>query len=192
MTILTSFKAALEELATGKAGKEKEYVWYGQIVDFKELDKATKVIKQSQSNMRGSNGTSRIRRVIDESGQVNYYLTCKNYTGVGECDEVTQPTTKDMWLAYRGATGESMDKIRYEFPIGGTDLIWEVDVFTDLEFGEKRVWCKVDLEVSADMPELPALPIKLDNIIFSPVKQYSPSEDKIIKGLYANEFVNKL
>lgn len=183
---------ALEERTDGVADKEKEYVWYGQISDFEQLKKAVSTEKQSQSSMKGVNGTTRVRRVLKDNGQADHFLTCKNYTGNGECDEVTQRTTEDMWRAYRGATGESMDKIRFVFPIEGTDLKWEVDIFVGLDMKGMKAWCKIDLESPTDLTEFPPLPIQLNEVIFNPLKQYTPEQDKKVKELYATMFTNKL
>lgn len=187
-----NLKAALEERTDGVADKEKEYVWYGQISDFAQLKGAVSTETQSQSSMKGANGTTRVRRVLKDDGQADHFLTCKNYTGNGECDEVTQRTTEDMWKAYRGATKESMDKVRYVFPIEGTNLKWEVDVFVGPDQAGFKPWCKIDLESPTDLTEFPELPIQLNEVIFHPLKQYTPEQDKKVKELYANVFINKL
>lgn len=190
-SLLSNLRVALEEeKEDGTVAKEKEYVWYGRILDMNELQKAVSTEKQMQSNMRGPNGSSRVRNRLKDGIQ-SYILTCKNYTGSGECDEVSQHTTKDMWLAYRGASGESMDKIRHVYPIEGTDLKWEVDVFIGLD-GKMKEWCKIDLECSQDMTEFPPLPIQLSDVIFHPQKKYTPEQDKKVKELYATLFTNKL
>lgn len=188
--LLATLRAAVEERVDGVAEKEKEYVWYGRIIDMGELAKASSTEKQMQSNMKAANGTTRVRNTT-KGGVQAYILTCKNYTGSGECDEVSQHTTEDMWRVYRGASGESMDKIRHVYPIEGTDLKWEVDVFIGLD-GKMKEWCKIDLECPQDITEFPHLPIQLADVIFHPQKKYTPEQDKKIKELYATLFTNKL
>ncbi|BAW19056.1 hypothetical protein [Ralstonia phage RP12] len=180
---------ALEDLENGEKAKEKEYVWYGRLTNPEELQKAVSQETQKQSSLKGKGGTIRVRET-NGMGQVRYTLTGKAYTGRGECDEVSVPVSKDLHEVFRLITGESMDKIRYTFPIEGTDLKWEVDVFIDAQ-GNPKDWVKIDLEVPETITEWPPLPITLADTIFGGNDVYTPEQRAKLDELYATVFCNK-
>jgi CYTH domain-containing protein len=124
-------------------------------------------------------------------GQVRFTLTAKAYSGRGEADEVSVPVSKDLHEVFKAITGESMDKIRYTFPIEGTELKWEVDVFIDAQ-GNPKDWVKIDLETPAEMTEWPPLPVTLADEIFAGNDLYNPEEKAKLAELYSTVFTNKL
>ncbi len=188
-TLSPSLKAALEDLENGQKAKEKEYVWYGRLTNVAELQKAASQEIQKQSSLKGKGGTIRVRETVN-NGTTRYTLTGKAYTGRGECDEVSVPVSKDLHEVFRLITGESMDKIRYCFPIEGSDLKWEVDVFIDLQ-GNPKDWVKIDLEVPAATNEWPPLPITMADTIFGGNDQYTPEQHAKLDELYAKVFTNR-
>lgn len=181
---------ALEDLENGEKAKEKEYVWYGRLTNAEELQKAVSQEVQKQSSLKGKGGTIRVRET-GAMGQVRYTLTAKAYTGRGECDEVSVPVSKDLHVVFRLISGESMDKIRYTFPIEGTSLKWEVDVFIDAQ-GNPKDWIKIDLEVPDTVTEWPPLPVTLADTIFGGNDLYTPEQKAKLDELYATVFCNKL
>jgi CYTH domain-containing protein len=184
---------ALEDEATVVVAVEKEYVWYGILENPKELNAALTNQTQSQSNMRASKGQSRVRMVIAPEQKPEYVLTVKANTDGDKLsrNEVSLPCTKDMWLCYRAASGESMDKIRYTFD-AGDGLVWEVDHFTQADGVTPKRWVKIDLEVKKELSVFPKLPITLSSVIFSPTGKYSEKDQKSIDTLYREIFVNRL
>lgn len=180
----------LEDLENGQKAKEKEYVWYGRLTDVAELQKAASQETQRQSSLKGKGGTIRVRETISD-GAARYTLTAKAYTGRGECDECSVPVSKDLHEVFRLLSGESMDKIRYTFPIEGTELKWEVDVFIDPQ-GNPKDWVKIDLEVPAEISEWPALPVTLADTIFGGNDLYTPEQRAKLDELYATVFCNRV
>lgn len=186
---LARLNLGLEDLENGQKAKEKEYVWYGRLTDTAALQKAASQETQKQSSLKGKGGTIRVRETTG-MGQVRYTLTAKAYTGRGEADEVSVPVSRDLHEVFKAIAGESMDKIRYTFPIEGTQLKWEVDVFIDAQ-GNPKDWVKIDLETPGEMTEWPPLPVTLADTIFGGNDVYSPEQKAKLDELYAKVFTNK-
>lgn len=187
---LSLFGLGLEDEANGVAAREKEYVWYGKLVDTADLAKAAGQELQRQSAIKRDGGQIRVRETIS-NGVIEYTLTAKHYVGRGDASEVTVAGSKDLADVFRGIAGESMDKLRYTFPIEGTDLKWEVDVFIDLE-GNYKGWVKIDLEVPGVITEFPPLPVRLSDIIFGGNDPYTPEQRAQLDELFVTTFNNKL
>lgn len=183
-------RPALEDLENGVKATEKEYVWYGRLTDVEQLKKAVSQETQKQSSLKGKGGTIRVRETAG-MGQVRFTLTAKAYSGRGEAQEVSVPVSKDLHEVFRAISGESMDKIRYVFPIEGSELKWEVDVFID-EQGNPKDWVKVDLEVPTETNEWPPLPITLADTIFGGNDLYTPEQRARLDELYGTVFTNKI
>jgi CYTH domain-containing protein len=181
---------ALEDNENGEASREKEYVWYGRLTNPEELKKAAGQETQKQSSVKGKGGTIRVRETVS-MGQRRFTLTGKAYSGRGDAKEVSMPASEDMYEVFKSLAGESMDKIRYTFPIEGTELKWEVDVFIDAQ-GNPKEWVKIDLEVPEETNTWPPLPVTLSDMIFGGNKEYTPEQKAKLDQLYATVFTNKL
>lgn len=188
--ILASLNLGLEDLENGQASREKEYAWYGRLTNPEVLQKAAAQETQKQSSLKGKGGTIRVRETI-ALGQVRYTLTAKAYVGLGDANEASTPVSKDLHEIFKAITGESMDKIRYTFPIEGTDLKWEVDVFIDAQ-GNPKEWVKIDLEVPDTVTEWPPLPVVLADTIFAGNDQYTTEQRSKLDQLFATVFTNKV
>lgn len=188
-TMFMGLNAALEELEDGKKRREKEYIWYGRLTNPEVLQNAARQETQKQSSLKGKGGTIRVRETTS-MGQVRYTLTGKAYSGRGDADEASTPTSKDLHEVFRSITGESMDKIRYTFPIEGTSLKWEVDVFIDAQ-GNPKDWIKIDLEVPDVINEFPPLPVVLADMIFGGNAEYTQEQKAKLDELYSTVFINK-
>ncbi len=188
--MLMGLNVGLEDIEDGKKRREKEYIWYGRLTNPEVLQKAAKQETQKQSSLKGKGGTIRVRETT-AMGQVRYTLTGKAYSGRGDADEASTPTSKDLHEVFRAITGESMDKIRYTFPIEGTTLKWEVDVFIDAQ-GNPKDWIKVDLEVPDIINEFPPLPVVLADMIFGGNSEYTQEQKAKLDELYSSVFINKL
>lgn len=180
----------LEDIENGQAAREKEYVWYGRLTNPEELKKAASQETQKQSSLKGKGGTIRVRETV-AMGQRRFTLTAKAYKGRGDASEVSMPASEDMHEVFKSIAGESMDKIRYTFPIEGSDLKWEVDVFIDAQ-GNPKEWVKIDLEVPEETNTWPPLPVTLGDMIFGGNKEYTPEQRTKLDELYATVFTNKL
>ena len=187
--MLMGLNVGLEDIEDGKKRREKEYIWYGRLTNPEVLQKAAKQETQKQSSLKGKGGMIRVRETT-AMGQVRYTLTGKAYSGRGDADEASTPTSKDLHEVFRAITGESMDKIRYTFPIEGTTLKWEVDVFIDVQ-GNPKEWIKIDLEVPDITNEFPPLPVVLADMIFGGNSEYTQEQKAKLDELYSTVFINK-
>lgn len=189
-SILRGLVPALEDMENGQISREKEYVWYGRLTNPEELKKAAGQETQKQSSVKGKGGTIRVRETV-AMGQRRFTLTGKAYSGRGDANEVSVPVSQGLHEVFKAISGESMDKIRYTFPIEGSDLKWEVDVFIDAQ-GNPKEWVKIDLEVPEETNEWPPLPVTLADMIFGGNKEYTPEQKAQLDQLYATVFTNKL
>jgi CYTH domain-containing protein len=188
--LLAALVPALEDMENGQISREKEYVWYGRLSNPEELKKAAGQETQKQSSLKGKGGTIRVRQTVG-MGQQRFTLTAKAYSGRGDAKEVSVPVSQDLHEVFKSISGESMDKIRYTFPIEGTELKWEVDVFIDAQ-GNPKEWVKIDLEVPEETSEWPPLPVTLADMIFGGNDEYKPEDKAKLDELYATVFTNKL
>ncbi len=188
LNVLT-LKPALEDLENGVAAKEKEYVWYGRLTDLSVLEKAIGKEAQSQASIKQNNGTIRVRKVT-ENGSVRFVLTAKAWKGRGECDEVSQASSNDLYDVFCKMAGQTMDKVRFKFP-GPNNTVFELDMFTNPD-GSYKEWCKVDWEVPDVVTDFPPLPFVLEDVIFGGNDDYTPEQRKEVDRLLNKEFVNEI
>lgn len=187
-------QVSIEE--NGIAERELEYVFYGKVVDFAELEKvAERSEYQEQYQVMRKNGTIRARMVRSDSG-TTYVITTKSWTpGVAGKSEAELEGTEDMFQHFKSIAESGMQKRRYFLKAGvqrtsdGDEhpLTWEVDVFYDLE-GKRSDWCKIDLEVPQPLKELPTLPIELEEVITNQYGKRTRDEIEKLKQLFEEEF----
>lgn len=203
---------ALEEQATGKANFEKEYVFYAKLTDPSILEKASHVEQQQQWSIKIDktdknycSGQIRIRRT-DDNGKVSYVQTVKtpikplqgdtgqSDTSVADASqnmlEVAIDASEDAFKQFKLIADQGMIKTRYTFPIEGTELKFEVDVF-HLANGEKSQWVKIDLEVDRPLESIPPLPEGFSEAILNQKYDQTDEEKQLIRSLYENVFLTK-
>lgn len=196
------FRLALEEEATGVANDEIEYEFYGRLTDLSILDTSVGKEHQEQhqiyvpkTDKNAGDATIRVRKTIKDNNEPEYVLTTKTKGASGsKIDrlEVSIPTTKDGYDQLRIITDGSMRKDRYHFPIEGTDLVWELDMFLKpgAEVGSRdyHEWVKVDLELNTVGTELPVIPFVLEDIITAQKGKRTPEEEAKVEELYNSMF----
>ena len=155
---------------TSKTIHEKEYVFYVRIANFKQLENATHAEKQEQwevkiprTDLNKSEGKLRVRKITSSTGEVKYELTLKNKTKEGDI-ETTLLATEELFTQVAFLAESGMRKDRYTFPIDGSDMKFEVDVYPDGKAGY-YAWAKIDLEVKSALDKLPELPIEVEEVI---------------------------
>lgn len=190
-------RIALEEASDGKMFKEIEHVFYGRLIDIEELKKAASVESQEQWEIRipkteenANSGSIRIRKTTVGDAEPEYILTTKVSAGGGDKIEVPIPTTADNFEQFKILSFAGMRKDRYHFPVEGTDLVWEVDMFLKPEGGYHE-WVKIDLEVSDRGAAIPSLPIELKDVITSDYGMRTEAEELQVSALYAHTFITK-
>lgn len=180
--------------ADGQARPERELVYYAQIVDYDELEKADSVEHQEQWEARIDDpasaycGTMRMR-VIDGT---RYVLTVKT-SPKNTCErtevenELPAEAGRAMLEQLKKLRSKGMIKTRYTFKVPGSTLCWEFDVFSDPE-GKPCEWCKIDLEVPDFDAEVPPFPIQLRHAHTIP-KEKSAADIALLAQLYDHDWV---
>lgn len=173
---------------------EREVEVYGYLEDLNELSKADSFIQQEQwgvyiSNPDGNSGNIRVRSI---NGGNEYILTTKVKDGINGNLETEQPTTKDMFNAFKRLATDGLNKTRYLFKTSNEDIVFEVDVF--LRNGKYSNWVKIDIELPGEgdlnhwLDQLPELPITLTDIrVIAPGKK-RPADEEFVKKLFSSEF----
>ena len=203
---------ALEEQATGKANQEREYVFYAKLTDPGILDRASHVESHEQwslnidkTDKNACSGRIRIRKT-EEYGKVSYVQTVKtpirptsndtlaSDTSVPDASqnmlEVATESSEDAFKQFKLIADNGMIKTRYTFPIDGTTLKFEVDVF-HLPTGEKSQWVKIDLEVNEPLESIPPLPEGFSETITNQKDDQTDEERQLIRSLYETAFLTK-
>ena len=101
--------------------------------------------------------------------------------------EIETPSSFEAFGALRACSKSGMVKERYRFPIPGTELVWEMDVFPK-DDGTYSEWVKIDLEVKAPLSSLPPLPPGLADAITNQWDDRTDEEKMIIDNLFKTEF----
>lgn len=167
------------EMTDGKVSHEIEHMFYALVESPEVLLKATCVEIQEQwglwtdkTDKNAGSGSNRVRKTItkpitngefdNDKSTTQYVMTTKLKRLDGSSLEIPLESSEDGLKAFRMLAESGMIKHRYRFPIEGTELCWEVDMF--IEPGESIYstkyigWAKIDLEIpSMDYP-IPDLP----------------------------------
>lgn len=191
-------RLSMEENADGKAFREIEYTFYARLSNQDELFKAARKeheeqweLKIDKTDQNASKGSIRIRKTVEDGKEPVYVITTKiPVPGTDDKDEVPVPTTVAQFEAFRYMCERGMIKDRYFFPVDGSDLVWEVDMFLRPEGGYYE-WCKIDLEVESRDDPIPPLPIEFSSIITNQNGQRTPEEEQRVGALYQVEFLTK-
>jgi len=191
---------ALEEASDGKAVQEVEHVIYGRITDFDQLKDAASMETQEQWEVRipktdknAGKGSIRVRKTVIAGGDPTYVITTKIPTNAdGDKMELPLPSNESNFIQFKFLAEQGLIKNRYHFPIVGTDMVWEVDVFPK-EGGGYHEWCKIDLEVKSRDTPIPELPIQLEDIILPEGfgRQDSEKAAAMITKIYEEFFIAK-
>lgn len=184
--------AALEGLIDGKKHREVEYTFYGKIADMSQLTRAIQKEEHEQWSIDVETEAD-IRLRIRAINGMRWVLTSKvRYTGVVGCEEVECDISKDMFDHLKFFASGGMKKTRYVFKIDGTEKVWEVDVFKDIN-GQDHPWVKVDLEVTdpndKTFPRLPVNFVK-GEFIARQTPEQTDEEKSHISALWSKEWVS--
>lgn len=142
----------------GKTQVEKEIEIYGTMRNMDDLDAATGWEIQEQwglyvpgSDDNAGSGNVRVRMSQRNTGEPVYVLTTKVKAPNGNL-ECEAPSSIDMFNLFKVLASSGLRKKRYYFPLPGTDLEFEVDVFTG-PTGAPVPHVKIDFELRGTLPE---------------------------------------
>lgn len=164
---------ATEEAADGKAIREIEHTIYARLSDHSQLKKAASMekheqweIKIAKTDLNAGKGGIRVRKTEIEGGDPDYVLTTKvNANEAGDKIELPIPTNEDNFHQIKFLSERGMIKHRYHFPVVGTELVWEIDMFPKQDGEGYHDWCKIDLEVQDRDAPIPELPLHFEEVI---------------------------
>ena len=162
---------------------ELEYTFYAKLKDKKQLEQAASSEFQSQWDIRFAydniKGTVRCRKTAVGSEDPTYTLCFKKVVeGHTGRTETEVQADSEVFDAVKSMAVSGMRKTRYKYPVPDSNLVWEVDVFQDLD-AEEIEWVKLDLEVDQPLEKIPPFPVDLIDVI-------DPSEKDKIKDLLDN------
>lgn len=176
--------------------EEIEYMFFLKLEDFEQLENAKRSERQEQWGMnfkrQGVENNLRIRR-ITEDGEApdQFVLTTKiNFPDIDGQWEIERDVERQHFDIVKDNADTGMIKKRYFFPIDGTDMVWEVDVFYD-DWGRPCEWVKVDLEVPQRLKDLPEFPLEHTDAITNGPQEYTPAERRLVKKLFRDHFIQK-
>jgi hypothetical protein len=197
-----------EDVQDGKLFRERERVIYAKLSDLSELNNAVSVDSQEQwqiklpkTDKNAAKGTMRVRKIIPltktdkgfeltdtNEDSVQYVITVKAERKADDRAEVPLPASKDMFDLFKLLAENGMCKHRFHFPINGTELVFEVDVYLK-EDGTYYEWVKIDLEFKDVPVDIPELPLKTSELIYDTTQD--PEQKKKISELYETIFLKK-
>lgn len=170
------------EAIDGERHIEREYTAYAEVADFEWTNDAKhrELHEQWKINYaEGSKVTGRLRLINNRRYTEAVKQPLRGEEGYYECEQDISP---DMFEMKKLACTDGYLKERFEFPIEGTDLKWEVDVFKSRSGGRSK-WIKIDLEYHSKNDPIPDFPI---DIVGHPIimERVMPAD--------VEDFVNKL
>lgn len=170
-----------------EALEEIEYMFYLKLEDFSQLEKAKYKEKQYQWSIKFAKDNLesivRVRKTVSGS-ETKYILTSKvDIYGLDGKWELERDVEEHHYTALYELAENGMIKDRYFFPIDGTDLVWEIDVFSDEE-GNPNPWVKVDLEVNKRLATIPEFPVDYSEAIINQKEEWTPEEKKFVGNFY--------
>lgn len=194
VTIESSEEEALEEI---------EYMFYLKLEDFQQLERAKSSEKQYQYSLKfskpGIDSIVRVRKSactdgfkLSEDGKISHdSLTNVKYEVTSKVDihgldgkwELEREIDEHHYSTFYELAENGMIKDRYFFPIDGTDMVWEVDVFEDAE-GNPMPWVKVDLEVKQRLAKIPEFPITYSEAVINQREAYTDKEKEFVDNFY--------
>ena len=180
---------------TAKTIREKEYTYYVRISNFKQLENASHAEKHEQwqcliprNDLNAGEAHLRARKITSSTGEVKFELTLKSKTKDDNTKfESTLNASEQIFTQIAFIADYGMRKDRYTFPIEGSNLKWEVDVYPDGKAGY-YTWAKIDLEIKEDIDKVPELPIEVEEVI-TPNDALTPEGKARVDKLFDTYFL---
>ncbi len=178
------------------AVEEIEYDFYIKVDDFDQLASAKSMVEQEQWNIpfikTSITAEVRVRKCVCPTG-TTFELTNKiNIDGLDGKWELERDIERHHFEEIKALSKQGMTKNRYYYPINGTDMVWEVDVFFD-DKGKPIPWVKIDLEVHSRLSaaDIPPLPITGSQVIMAQRGERTAEEEALVNKLYKQTYVRR-
>lgn len=182
------FGIGIESIITGKLQEEIELTIYAEMTDLNDLSKAVSKEMHEQYDTPLQTETDvrmRIRGVNGKRWIQTIKVPHKDKPGNWE---VEHDISEDAFKLLRAATPkEGYVKERYFFPVVGTDLVYEVDVYRN-NGGIQHAWVKIDLEFKDMSVEIPPLPFATKARIYADNPDTTQAERDWIDRLWQEEW----
>lgn len=180
-------------MESNDALEEIEYIFFLKLEDFDQLKNAKSKEFQEQWSVLFKDDRGLLENVVrvrhtTSTEDDRYVLTSKvNIASLDGKWELEQPVERFHFDELKQVAKEGLIKERYFFPVDGTDLTFEVDVFYNNE-GVPFEWVKVDLEVERRLGKLPDLPITYVEAILEQPEEYSEKQKTFVRNLFRNHY----
>lgn len=173
--------------------EELEYIFFLKLEDFEQLKKAKSKESQEQWSVlfreeRELLETSvRVRRSVVDASET-FTLTSKiNIAGIDGKWELEQNVDRFHFDEMKRVAKEGLSKERHFFPVDGTSLVWEVDVFYDSN-GDPVEWVKLDLEVPQRLERLPEFPLEHTDSMVTQFEERSEDQHQWVRDLFDRHY----
>jgi len=188
------FLGVSNESANDDKVEEIEYLFFLKLDDFDQLQNAKSMERQEQWSIlfRQEKVENVIRtRRVQSDGEEKFILTSKvNFANLDGKWELEKEVERAHFEQVKELAGDGLIKERYFFPVDGTDLTWEVDVFYDAQ-GKPVEWVKLDLEVPKRLAKLPEFPLAHVEVFDKQFEQRTPEEHQFVTDLFQNHYCVK-
>ncbi len=184
---MSRLRIALEGVINGKAARELEYTFYGKVANFEQLQEAVEVEEHEQWTLPLDTEQpirTRLRLINNRRPTITTKL---KRPGVLGFEEVNSDISNDLYQHLKIAAIDGYKKTRYNFPVHGTPLKWEIDVFLDRS-GNPHPWVKIDFEVNDPKDRIPDLPIDITEIIIDGGPKQTLEEKRFVRLLWESEW----
>lgn len=178
---------SLESNIDGKTAKELEYTFYGKLKDLSELNKAPGKEEHEQWKIPLDTDKAVKARLRMIDGRRFTMATKVKQQGQLGSAETEMDITEDMYKSLRLIAVDGYKKTRYEIPVAGTGLKWEIDVFLD-HTGKQHPWVKIDLEVTSPDDKIPMFPLELEDLILQNGPRFTPEQERFVRRLWDVEW----
>lgn len=182
---------ALEET---EALEEIEYMFFLKLEDFSQLSKAKNKESQEQWSILFQRdkveNVIRVRKTVKEGNETFVLASKVNFANLDGKWELEREVERSHFEQVKEMAGDGLIKERYFFPVDGTDLTWEVDVFYD-GGGNPVEWVKLDLEVPKRLATLPDYPLEYADVFDKQFEERNEKEHKFVSDLFKNHYCVK-
>lgn len=187
--LLKRFGFSVEEY-DGKPQQEIEFTIYAKLPNFDQvISMATNVEKHEQWDLPVDkpdvlDGRVRLRAINGSRYTMTTKIKRGSFSGF---EEVNATIPEGLYNHLTEFCKRGFNKTRYDIPLDGSALKWEVDVFL-CQSGAPHPWVKIDLEVDSLDMRLPDLPFEVEDCFFADEPDLSNEHRRLLETLWNVEW----